>query len=113
MGLEKVPGTFSGFWDEPGSRTFFFRWGYLTYLKQDFELHIVCLVGREKLATYGGVLWTHELWLTRPGLEVTEERIEYSSNAVKVEGPPTQEFRRAVLNHWSTGNELSPPVMAP
>jgi hypothetical protein len=47
------------FTDTPGVPIHSWVGTTLLYLKQDFELHIVCLAGKEKGATYGGYKWGH------------------------------------------------------
>jgi hypothetical protein len=66
------------------------RWQFLRFLRQDFELHVVCLAGREKGATYGGVRWWHEieaksLDIAYPWSGVERANYKYTSGATPIE----------------------------
>jgi hypothetical protein len=83
------------------------RWHYSTliYLKQDYELHVVALSGKEKGATYGGVSWGHEFriksvahyWRNRAAIpnKAGLSAYNYSSYTTQLSGPLSAEWQKA------------------
>jgi len=66
------------------------------YYSQDFELHVMCLAGREFKAVYGGVVWGHS-WRVRPD-DGSYKHFSYASRSDR----PSATFKRLVDDYYFT-----------